>query len=92
MTGVQTCALPISGVTTLGMNTDDMKEIASIIDMVLKGTKPGITKDGKPAKGKIVIDSEVEAAAKERVQKLLSKHVLYPELDYDFLAKEFIKD
>ena len=69
------------GVTTLGMNTDDMKEIASIIDMVLKGTKPGITKDGKPAKGKIVIDSEVEAAAKERVQKLLSKHVLYPELE-----------
>ncbi|MFA6938439.1 MAG: glycine hydroxymethyltransferase [Treponema sp.] len=79
-------------VTTLGMNTDDMKEIAAIIDMVLKGTKPGITKDGKPAKGKIVIDSKVEAAAKERVQKLLSKHVLYPELDYNFLAKEFVKD
>ena len=76
-------------VTTLGMNKDDMKEIASIIDFVLKGTKPGLTKDGKPAKGKIVLDEEVKAKAKERVNALLSKHVLYPELDLDFLKKHF---
>jgi len=80
------------GVTTLGMDTNDMKEIAAIIDLVLKGTKPGIAKDGKPAKGKIVLDPKVEAEAKDRVQKLLSKHVLYPELDLDFLKKEFVKD
>src|SRR5574344_813164 len=80
------------GVTTLGMNTDDMKEIASIIDLVLKGTKPGVAKDGSPAKGKIVLDEKVEAEAKDRVQKLLGKHVLYPELDLDFLKKEFVKD
>ena len=76
-------------VTTLGMNKDDMKEIASIIDFVLKGTKPGLTKDGKPAKGKIVLDEEVKAKAKERVNALLAKHVLYPELDLDFLKKHF---
>jgi len=80
------------GVTTLGMDTNDMKEIAAIIDLVLKGTKPGIAKDGKPAKGKIVLDPKVEAEAKDRVQKLLGKHVLYPELDLDFLKKEFVKD
>ena len=80
------------GVTTLGMDTNDMKEIAAIIDLVLKGTKPGVAKDGKPAKGKIVLDPKVEAEAKDRVQKLLSKHVLYPELDLDFLKKEFVKD
>jgi glycine hydroxymethyltransferase len=80
------------GVTTLGMDTNDMKEIAAIIDLVLKGTKPGVAKDGKPAKGKIVLDPKVEAEAKDRVQKLLGKHVLYPELDLDFLKKEFVKD
>lgn len=78
------------GLTTLGMNAADMKEVAAIIDLVLKGTKPGLTKDGKPAKGKIVLDPAVESEAKNRVQKLLSSHVLYPELDLDFLKKEFV--
>lgn len=79
------------GLTTLGMDTEDMKEVASIIDFVLRGTKPGITKDGKKAKGKIELDPEVEVKAKERVKALLSKHVLYPELDLEFLKKEFVK-
>lgn len=77
------------GLTTLGMNTKDMEEVASIIDLVLKGTKPGVTKDGKKAKGKYELDPKVESEAKERVNKLLSAHVLYPELDLDFLKKEF---
>ena len=73
------------------MDENDMKEVAGIIDTVLKGTKPGLTKEGKPAKGKIVLDPAVEEEATGRVQKLLSKHVLYPELDLDFLKKEFVK-
>jgi glycine hydroxymethyltransferase len=73
------------------MDEKDMKEVADIIDFVLKGTKPGVTKEGKPAKGKIVLDPEVQKAARERVNKLLSAHVLYPELDLDFLKKEFVK-
>ena len=77
--------------TTLGMNEEDMKEVASIVDFVLKNTKPGVTKEGKPAKGKIVISDETKAAARERVNKLLGAHVLYPELDLDFLKKEFVK-
>jgi glycine hydroxymethyltransferase len=79
------------GITTLGMNTEDMKEVASIIDFVLRGTKPGLTKEGKPAKGKIDLNPQVEEDAKKRVKSLLSKHVLYPELDLDFLKKEFVK-
>lgn len=79
------------GLTTLGMDENDMKEVAGIIDTVLKGTKPGLTKEGKPAKGKIVLDPAVEEEATGRVQKLLSKYVLYPELDLDFLKKEFVK-
>ena len=79
------------GLTTLGMNENDMKKVAEIIDLVLKGTKPGLTKDGKPAKGKIELDGSVQAKAEKEVQELLSKHVLYPELDLDFLKKEFVK-
>ncbi len=80
------------GVTTLGMDKNDMKEIAAIINLVLKGTKPGLTKEGKPAKGKIVIDPAAESEGKQRVKALLSNHVLYPELDLNFLVKEFVKD
>ena len=78
-------------VTTLGMNEADMKEIAEIIDQVLRGTKPGLTKDGKPAKGKIALEPAVKEAATKRVKALLSKYVLYPELDLDFLTKAFVK-
>lgn len=77
--------------TTLGFVEDEMKEVASIIDLVLKGTKPGLTKDGKPAKGKIELDPEIQKEAKKRVSALLSSHVLYPELDLDFLKKQFVK-
>ncbi len=77
--------------TTLGFVEDEMKEVASIIGLVLKGTKPGLTKDGKPAKGKIELEPDVQKKAKERVNALLSCHVLYPELDLDFLKKQFVK-
>lgn len=79
------------GLTTLGMNEADMEEVANIIDLVLKGTKPGLTKEGKPAKGKIQLDEATEEEGKKRVKALLSKHVLYPELDLDFLKAQFIK-
>ena len=79
------------GLTTLGMDTEDMEEVASIIDLVLKGTKPGVTKDGKKAKGKFELDPKVEEEAKKRVNALLGAHVLYPELDLDFLKREFCK-
>ena len=78
------------GLTTLGMNESDMKAIAALLDFVLKNTKPGITKDGKPAKGKIVLDETTKAQAQARVKELLKNYVLYPELDIDFLKKEFV--
>ena len=40
---------------------------------------------------KIDISDETKSAARARVNKLLSEHVLYPELDLDFLKKEFVK-
>ncbi|MBR7063571.1 MAG: glycine hydroxymethyltransferase [Treponema sp.] len=79
------------GLTTLGMDKNDMKEVASLLHFILQNTKPGVTKDGKPAKGKIEIGEDTVKSAKERVNKLLSEHVLYPDLDLEFLKKEFVK-
>ena len=75
--------------TTLGMGPEQMKEIAIILDTALKGTKPGLTNDGKPAKGKIDLDPVVKEEVKAKVAKLLSNFVLYPQLDLDFLKKHF---
>lgn len=78
--------------TTLGMNEKDMGEVASLIDFILKNTKPTLTKDGKPSKGKVAVDEGAQKAAKARVEKLLSSHILYPQLDLDFLKKEFVNE
>ena len=77
--------------TTLGFSSSEMDEVADIIDFILKNTKPALTKEGKPAKGKIDLSLEIKTQAKQKVNALLSKHVLYPELDLDFLKKEFVK-
>ncbi|MBP3366790.1 MAG: glycine hydroxymethyltransferase [Treponema sp.] len=77
------------GLTTLGMNESDMEKVAEIIDLVLKGTKPGVTKEGKAAKGKIELDPAVQKSAEEKVHALLSSHLLYPELDLEFLKNHF---
>lgn len=78
--------------TTLGMNEKDMGEVASLIDFILKNTKPTLTKDGKPSKGKVAVDEGAQKVAKARVEKLLSSHILYPQLDLDFLKKEFVNE
>ena len=80
-------------VTTLGMGKEEMKEIASIITLVLKNTKPAVISKGPKAgtlsKAKAVTDKDAKAQAIERVHALLSKFVLYPELDLDFLKENF---
>ncbi len=82
-------------VTTLGMGDEQMKEIASIIHLVLSNTKPGtITKGakaGQPSRATFVIPEEIRSEAKERVQKLLDAFVLYPSLDGELLA-EYVQD
>lgn len=80
-------------VTTLGMGVEEVKEIASIIKLVLANTKPAIIESGdnagKPSKAKYVIDDAAKASAKERVSALLNKFPVYPEIDLDFLKKAF---
>lgn len=67
--------------TTLGMGTTEMAEIADIIDYVVKNTKGGTTEAGKPSKQKYVVGEDVKAAARARVTALLKRWPLYPSVD-----------
>ncbi len=83
-------------VTTLGMGEREMREIASIIALVLRNTRPAkITKGekaGQLSKAKHVTDKAVIAEATDRVKSLLDKFLLYPELDLPFLQEYFPLD
>ncbi|GHO46776.1 glycine hydroxymethyltransferase [Ktedonospora formicarum] len=72
--------------TTLGMGREEMREIARIIKLVLSNTRPSVTANGKSSLAKYTLDSAIEAQAQERVQNLLSRYPLYPELDANLLA------
>ena len=80
-------------VTTLGMDEDDMKEIAAVIALVLKSAEPVILtkgeKAGQVSKNRAKCPKEIMGEARERVQKLLKDNLLYPSLDLDFLKEEF---
>ncbi len=80
-------------VTTLGMGPKEMKEIASIIALVLRSTKPAtITKGekaGMPSRSKTVTDPKAKEEALDRVNALLSEFVLYPQIDLEFLEENF---
>jgi len=73
--------------TSLGMGTAEMQEVAEIIADVLKGTTPKRGKNGNPTKTEYNLDPAVKASAPARVRALLDKYVLYPELDGDFLSR-----
>lgn len=83
----------VPAVTTLGMGKEEMKTIASLIVKALENSKPAIlTKGenaGKQSKNKAETDKAVFEEVKEGVQNLLSKFVLYPELDLNFLMENF---
>ncbi len=80
-------------ITTLGMGVEQMKEIAKIVKIVLEATNPKIlTKGknaGKPSKAKYTIDSEIITEARALVKTLLDQYPVYPDIDLDFLKKEF---
>ena len=80
-------------VTTLGMNEEEMKEIAAIIHMVVSNTKPEIIAQGKnagkPSKAKYTIENDIAITAKKRVETLLEKFPVYPRLDLAYLQRAF---
>jgi glycine hydroxymethyltransferase len=82
-----------AAISSLGMDNEAVKEIASIINFVLLNTKAGTIEKGKnagkPSKIAILLDDSIKVDANNRVKELLTKFVLYPELDLDFLKEQF---
>jgi glycine hydroxymethyltransferase len=80
-------------VTTLGMGKAEMKEIVSIIKLILSNTKPQTIESGKnagqPSKVKYTLEPKVLAEARKRTAALLDKFQVYPELDLALLKKHF---
>jgi glycine hydroxymethyltransferase len=71
--------------TTLGMGTDEMKEIAGIVQTVLAATEAETIAKGANAGGKSKtnyrLDDKVRQAAAGRAADLLQRFPLYPEID-----------
>ncbi|RKN38946.1 glycine hydroxymethyltransferase [Streptomyces hoynatensis] len=67
--------------TTRGLGTAEMDEVAGLIDTVLGRTTPGTGKNGKPSKAAYVLEEGVAKQVEERAADLLATHPLYPEVD-----------
>ena len=80
-----------AAVTSLGMGKDEMTELGEIIALILKNTRAAATaKDlSKMSKVKYTIDANAKKSAMERVEKLLSRYPVYPELDLKLLKESF---
>ncbi len=71
--------------TTLGMAADEMREIAAIVRLVLANTRPEVVASGAKAGvrslARYTLDERAADQARARVQDLLGRHPVYPELD-----------
>jgi glycine hydroxymethyltransferase len=76
-------------VTTLGMGATEMREIASVVALVLKNVKSTTTKSGNLDKSKYTIDDNVRSQATARMRDLLTSYPVYPEIDLPFLLQNF---
>ncbi|MBN2187839.1 MAG: glycine hydroxymethyltransferase [Chitinispirillaceae bacterium] len=80
-------------VTTLGMGADEMREIASVIKLVLAAAKPETVAKGanagQPSMAKYALDPKAKNAARSRIAALLSRFPVYPELDLVLLERSF---
>lgn len=81
--------------TTLGMGTEDMKEIAGVFKSILSNTRPTkITKGaqaGEMSKARYKIDDATLSNTQKTVATLLDRYPLYPELDLNYLQQAFGK-
>lgn len=75
-------------VTTLGMGEAEMKQIANIMTLILSKTTPEDAKSGK-SKAKYRIEESAKQEARARVEELLTRYPVYPEIDVEFLEKFF---
>ncbi|MDH5639065.1 MAG: glycine hydroxymethyltransferase [Nitrospinota bacterium] len=76
-----------AAVTTLGMGANEMKEITSIIHLVLSNSTAVTGANGKKSLAKVDTAPKAAEEARSRAKDLLGKHLLYPELDLDVMFK-----
>ncbi len=67
--------------TTRGMKEDDFREVARLIDEVLRATQPATGADGKASKVKYVLDSDFAEKIRTQIGELLSRFPLYPGIE-----------
>ncbi|MFB8237373.1 glycine hydroxymethyltransferase [Kitasatospora purpeofusca] len=67
--------------TTRGLGTAEMDEIAGLIDTVLRAASPATTAAGTPSKAQYVLDPAVAGGVAERAAELLAGFPLYPGVD-----------
>ncbi|HEX5566727.1 MAG TPA: glycine hydroxymethyltransferase [Streptomyces sp.] len=67
--------------TTRGLGTTEMGEVAELIDTVLTAAEPGTASDGRRSRARYVLDEGVAGAVARRAADLLDKHPLYPGID-----------
>ena len=79
--------------TTLGMGNEEMREIASVLKLVLGDTEAAVIAKGKsagqPSKARYRTDAGTLDEARERVAGLLRRYPVYPELDLGYLLRAF---
>ncbi len=75
--------------TTLGMGAEEMREIASIMTLVLSNTSAEPAPSGGTSKAKYKIVDSARREAKSRVAAVLARYPVYPELDTE-LASDFL--
>jgi glycine hydroxymethyltransferase len=79
-----------AAVTTLGMGRAEMEELGDIIALVLKNTvAENSAESAQPSKVKYRINETTRTQALSRVEKLLSRFPVYPELDLELLKSVF---
>ncbi|MFJ2188394.1 glycine hydroxymethyltransferase [Kitasatospora sp. NPDC087861] len=67
--------------TTRGLGTAEMDEIAALIDTVLRATAPAAGAKGVPSKAQYVLDAAVRDGVAKRAADLLAPFPLYPGVD-----------
>ena len=72
-------------VTTLRMGAEEMREIADVLASVLRGASPGVVasgpNQGKPSLVQFRLEEQIVRAARSRVDDLLARYPLYPEIE-----------
>ena len=78
-------------VTTLGMGKSEMKEIASVLKLILANTRPSVVSTGAhagdPSKARYEIEPKALDAARHRIHALLNRFPVYPNLDLGLLEE-----